>query len=106
MSVFSLFARRGSAPVARNRLQILLAYERTTRSSSDLLIVLREEILAAIGRHVVIEPDRISVRMDPGNNVSILEVEIEIPNRHVAVPTGPLAFPPGSRRRQRKKAIG
>jgi cell division topological specificity factor len=106
MSVFSLFTRRGSAPVARDRLQVLLAYERTTRSSSDLLIVLREEILAAIGRHVVIEPDRIRVRMDPGNNVSILEVDIEIPNAHVARPKGPLAFPPGSRRPQRKKAIG
>lgn len=80
MNLFNLFKGRGSAPVARNRLQILLAYERTSKSNSDLLIVLREEILATIGRHVEIDPDRISVRMDPGDNVSILEVEIEIPN--------------------------
>jgi cell division topological specificity factor len=80
MSLLSLFKRRGSAPVARDRLQILLAYERNTRSKSDLLIVLREEILATIGRHVEIDPDRVNVRMDPGDNVSILEVDIEIPN--------------------------
>jgi cell division topological specificity factor len=80
MSLLSLFKRRGSAPVARDRLQILLAYERNTRSKSDLLIVLREEILATIGRHVTIEPERVNIRMDPGDNVSILEVDVEIPN--------------------------
>jgi cell division topological specificity factor len=80
MSLLSLFKRRGSAPVARDRLQILLAYERNSRSKSDLLIVLREEILATIGRHVEIDPGRVNVRMDPGDNVSILEVDIEIPN--------------------------
>lgn len=106
MSLFSLLRRRGSAPVARDRLQILLAHERTTRSSSDLLIVLREEILAAIGRHVVIEPDRIRVRMDRGDNVSLLEVDIEIPNPPAALQTVPLTFTSGSRRPQRKKAIG
>jgi cell division topological specificity factor len=80
MSLLSLFKRRGSAPVARDRLQILLAYERTAKSTSDLLIVLREEILAAIGRHVTIDPERVNIKMDPGDNVSILEVDIEIPN--------------------------
>jgi cell division topological specificity factor len=80
MNLLSLFKRRGSAPVARDRLQILLAYERNTRSKSDLLIVLREEILATIGRHVTIEPERVNIRMDPGDNVSILEVDVEIPN--------------------------
>ena len=106
MSVFSLFRRRGSAPVARDRLQILLAYERATRSSSDLLIVLREEILTAIGRHIVIEPDRIRVRMDPGDNVSILEVDIEVPNPPAALPRVPLTFTSGPRRPQGNKATG
>jgi cell division topological specificity factor len=80
MNLFDLFKRRGSAAVARDRLQILLAYERTSKSSSDLLIVLREEILGAVKRHVEIDPDGISVKMDPGDKVSILEVDIQIPN--------------------------
>ena len=38
MNLFNLFKRRGTAPVARDRLQILLAYERgSTRGSPDLL---------------------------------------------------------------------
>jgi cell division topological specificity factor len=79
MSVFSLF-RRGTAPVARERLQILLAHERSSRGQPDLLGLLREEILAVIGRHVAFEPDKVQIRMDRGKSMSTLEVDIEIPN--------------------------
>jgi cell division topological specificity factor len=80
MNLFGLFKRSGSAPVARDRLQILLAYERATGGSSDLLAILREEILAAVGRHIKIDHDRVNVQVDRGEKVSILEVDIEVPN--------------------------
>ena len=72
--------RRGSAPVARERLQLLLAHERSARSQPDLLGVLREEILDVIRRHVAFDPDRVQIKMDRGRSVSTLEFEIEIPN--------------------------
>ena len=76
------FMRRpsGWAPVARERLQILLAHERGSRGQPDLLLQLREEILAAVSRHMTIDPDKVRVRMDRGKNVSTLEVDIEVPN--------------------------
>ena len=80
MNFFNLFKRGGSAPVARDRLQILLAHERSTVSSSDLLTVLRDEILAAVVRHVDIDPAGINVQMNRRKKISTLEVEIEIPN--------------------------
>jgi cell division topological specificity factor len=80
MNFFNLFKRGGSAPVARDRLQILLAHERTSPGSSDLLTVLRHEILAAVARHVDIDPAGISVQMNRRKKISTLEVEIEIPN--------------------------
>jgi cell division topological specificity factor len=80
MNLFNLFKRRGSAPVARDRLQILLAYERAGRGFPDLLFVLREEILATVGRHVEIDPERVTVQMERGDKVSTLEIDIEIPN--------------------------
>jgi cell division topological specificity factor len=80
MSMFGLFRRRSSAPVARERLQILLAYERGVRGQSDLLAILREEILAVIERHVSIERDNVQIKMDRGDTVSLLEIDIEIPN--------------------------
>jgi cell division topological specificity factor len=80
MNLFNLLRRRGSAPVARERLQVLLAYERASRGHSDLLAVLREEIVAVIARHVTVERDNVMVRMDRGDTVSTLEIDIEIPH--------------------------
>jgi cell division topological specificity factor len=80
MSVFGLFRRRSSAPVARERLQILLAHERGARGQSDLLAILREEILAVIEKHVPIERENVQIKMDRGDAVSLLEIDIEIPN--------------------------
>jgi len=79
MNPFHLF-RRGSAPVARERLQILLAHERDAHGQPDLLGVLREEILGVISRHVAFDPDKVQISMDRGKNVSTLAVDIEIPN--------------------------
>jgi cell division topological specificity factor len=79
MSIFNLF-RRGSAPIARERLQILLAHERVARGQPDLLGILREEILAVISKHVAFEPDKVQIKLDRGGSVSTLEVDIEIPN--------------------------
>ena len=70
MNIFNLFRRRGSAPVARERLQILLSYERASRGQPDILGLLREEILTAIGKHVIIERDNVHIRMDRGASVS------------------------------------
>jgi cell division topological specificity factor len=81
MSLFNFF-RRGSAPLARERLQVLLAHERVACSHPDLLGILREEILAVIGRHVSFEPERVQIKMDRGKSVSTLAVDIEIPNGH------------------------
>ena len=80
MSLFDLF-RRGSAPIARERLQVLLSHERAARERPDLLSILREEIIAVIGRHVSFEPDNVQIKMDRGKSVSTLAVDIEIPNR-------------------------
>ena len=79
MNLFSWFSR-GSAPIARERLQILLAHERNERDHPDLLGVLREEILTLISRHVAFDPDKVQIKMDRGKSVSTLAVDIEIPN--------------------------
>ena len=81
MSFFNLFRRRGSAPVARERLQILLSHERAAaRGQPDLLGILREEILGAIAKHVTVEHDHVQVHMERGANVSTLAIDVEIPN--------------------------
>jgi cell division topological specificity factor len=69
-----------TAPVARERLQILLAHERSLRGQPDLLVLLRDEILAVVSRHIMLDPDKVIVKMDRRETVSTLEVDIELPN--------------------------
>ena len=81
MKLLRLFGSRdASAPVARERLQILLAHERGLLGQPDLLVTLREEILAVVSRHVKLDPEKVIVRLERGKNVSTLEVDIEVPN--------------------------
>lgn len=79
MSLLNLFRRNRSAPVARERLQLLLAYERNNRNLPDLVAVLREEIMAVIARHLPVEHDDVRVTMARGDTVSTLEIDIHFP---------------------------
>ena len=80
MKLFNFFRPASSAPVARERLQILLEYERKLGSHVDLIAVLREEILEVLSRHVNVDPDKVQISVDRGAHVSTLAVDIEIPN--------------------------
>ncbi len=79
MNIVSLFRRRNSAPVARERLQVLLAHERTITGKSDLLATLQEEILAVIAKHIAVDREKVQIKLDRGDAVSTLEIDVEIP---------------------------
>ena len=84
MNLLSFFQRGRSAPIARDRLQVLLAHERALSGRSDLVAVLQQEILAVIAKHVAIDRDKVSVRLDRGAHVSTLEIDIEMPEGALA----------------------
>lgn len=79
MNFLRLFTRSQSAPAARERLQVLLAHERASAGGSDLVTKLRDEILRVISKHMQIDQEKVSVRMERGAQVSTLAVDIEIP---------------------------
>ena len=93
MSILQFFSRKGSAPVARDRLQILLAHERAASAAgrSDLAAVLREEILAVIAKHVAIDGEKVKISMERGNAVSMLEIDVELPAIAQAAKPEPVA---------------
>jgi len=77
-----LFAKRSSAPIARDRLQILLAHERVGGGDqSDLVAKLHEEILAVIAKHVAVDRDKVQIKLERGAGVSTLEIDIEVPQQ-------------------------
>ena len=80
MNLLAMFRRQAaSAPVARERLQVLLAHERLTAGHSELLAVLREEILAVIAKHIKVDREKVNVKLDRGADVSTLEIDVEMP---------------------------
>lgn len=84
MNLLGFFARSRSAPAARERLQILLAHERMSAGRTDLVAILQQEILAVIARRVPIDRDKVVVRLDPGETVSTLAIDIEVPQGALA----------------------
>ncbi len=85
MSLLTLFRRRDiapadSAPVARDRLQILLQHERAVVGKNDLVARLQEEILAVIAKHVAVERDKVQIKLDRGGSFSMLEIDVEVPS--------------------------
>jgi cell division topological specificity factor len=84
MNILNFFQRKNSAPVARERLQILLAHERGVLGGKpELVSLLQEEILAVIAKHVAVDKEQVQIRMDRGDALSTLEIEVEIPNQAV-----------------------
>ena len=79
MNLFRFFSRNQSAPAARERLQVLLAHERASTGDSDLVNKLRDEILKAISKHMQVDDEKVSIKMERGPQVSTLAVDIEIP---------------------------
>ena len=87
MSILDFFNRgRRTAPVARERLQVLLAHERALGGGADLAAVLKQEILEVIARHIPIDRDRVMVKLDRGDQVSTLEIDVEMPDAVLAAP--------------------
>jgi cell division topological specificity factor len=80
---FLLGEKKKTATVAKERLQIILAHERSNRggkeSDYDYLPDLQRDLMAVICKYVKINPDDIKVQLDREDNLEVLEVKIELP---------------------------
>ena len=79
---FLIGEKKSTASVAKERLQIILAHERSGRNASrpDYLPALQRELLAVISKYVSIEPGDIKVHLERQDNLEVLEVKIELPD--------------------------
>lgn len=84
MSFLSFFIgeKKKTASVAKERLQIILAHERSGRNAAepDYLPALQRELMAVISKYVKINPDDIRVNLERQGNLEVLEVKIELPD--------------------------
>ena len=84
MSYLSFFLgeNKKSANVAKERLQIILAHERSGRgvATPDYLPELQRELIAVIGKYIKINANDIKVNLERQDNFEVLEVKIELPD--------------------------
>ena len=78
---FLLGEKKKTASVAKERLQIILAHERSGRGKSrpDYLPALQRELVAVISKYVSIKAEDIKVHLERQDNLEVLEVKIELP---------------------------
>jgi cell division topological specificity factor len=85
MSFLSFFLgeKKKTASVAKERLQIILAHERSGRGTprADYLPKMQEELMAVIRKYVNIGPGDIKVSVERQDNFEVLEVKIELPDQ-------------------------
>lgn len=91
MKLIDLFRKKSSAPVARERLQVLLSHERSVIGKSDLIAVLQEEILAVIAKHISVDREAVQIKLDRGDSMSLLEIDVEVPLNAKATKTTGIA---------------
>jgi cell division topological specificity factor len=72
-------SRPSSAAIAKERLQILVAHERSQRNKPDYLADLQRDILDVIRKYVNVDQDAITVTMEQDDSREILELNIVLP---------------------------
>lgn len=71
---------KGTASVAKERLQILVAHDRTARNQPSYLPELQKEILAVIRKYVDVDMNAISVNYEQEDTREVLELNIVLPD--------------------------
>jgi cell division topological specificity factor len=68
-----------TADTAKERLQVLLALERSGSAWPNFLPQLQEDVIKAIKKYVEIDHDKVSIEVERGPQVSVLDINIELP---------------------------
>ncbi|MCB1986472.1 MAG: cell division topological specificity factor MinE [Burkholderiales bacterium] len=69
-----------SATIAKERLQILVAHERSERNRPSYLPQLQKELLEVIRKYVHVDQEAISVKFEQDENQETLELNIVLPD--------------------------
>ena len=81
MSFWDYFRSKepSTAAVAKERLQIIVAHERSSRGQPDYLPKLQQELIDVISKYVAINKDDVQVQLDRNDSCAVLELNITLP---------------------------
>ena len=69
-----------TASVAKERLRIIVAQERSTRGAPDYLPLMRNELLEVIKKYVHVDIDAISINLERDSGHEVLELSVALPD--------------------------
>lgn len=84
MGIFDYFKSKqpSSASVAKDRLQIIVAHERSRRTQPDYLPQMQQEIIDVIRKYVQVDSDDVQIQLDNTDDCSVLELNVTLPDKN------------------------
>jgi cell division topological specificity factor len=79
---FLIGEKKKTASVAKERMQIILAHERSGQNAHHPVYLpdLQRDLIAVLSKYVNINPNDIKVNLERQDNLEVLEVKIELPD--------------------------
>lgn len=71
--------KKRSASLAKERLQVIVARERTHRGGPDYLPALQQDILEVIRRYIEVEDDAVRIQVEREGDCEVLELNVTLP---------------------------
>jgi cell division topological specificity factor len=85
MSIFDfLKPKKNTASVAKDRLRIIIAQERTASGGPDYLPLLRRELLEVIRKYVNVDVDAVKVDVVKDGEHDVLDISVALPEERQA----------------------
>ena len=79
-----LKAKKNTASIAKDRLRIIIAQERSAQGGPDYLPLLRRELLEVIRKYVNVDADAVKVDVVKDGEHDVLDISVSLPDRSAA----------------------
>lgn len=79
-----LKVKKNTASIAKDRLRIIIAQERTHRGGPDYLPLLQRELLEVIRKYVSVDVDAVKVDVVKDGEHDVLDISVALPDGRAA----------------------
>ncbi|MCW5580087.1 MAG: cell division topological specificity factor MinE [Luteimonas sp.] len=79
-----LKTKKNTASIAKERLRIIVAQERTSRGAPDYLPLLQRELLEVIRKYVSIDVEAVKVDLIKDGEHDVLDISVALPDQRAA----------------------
>lgn len=81
-----LKTKKNTASIAKERLRIIVAQERSSRGAPDYLPLLQRELLEVIRKYVSVDGEAVKVDLVKDGDHDVLDISVALPDDRPAAP--------------------